>query len=116
EAISNLTIELQRHDTIAAKPGKGADSRLKEADVKNHFAYGVVTCDELAPFLKTKTTEQIIALFGNPDQVLPGRTEWAYTERALSPETGEKGTLIISFREGVVSAIRVGYAGRKFYP
>ena len=120
-ATTEIAGDLERQDQ-QARQGLGVaapkqQAQQAERNVATRLTSGAaVTGEEIAPLLKKKTTDQVIAVLGRPRQAFPGGTEWGYANRGINTRNGEKDTLIVTFTEGVVSAVRVGYAGRKIYP
>lgn len=93
-----------------------SDAGKKDRDFAKSFNEGYMTLPELAPYLKKKTLQQVLTLLGKPNQSFRDNTEIGYADRAVSPTTGTRGMLVIAFDEGVVSSLRVEYAGQRFVP
>ncbi len=77
---------------------------------------GLLTPREIAPLVKKKTKNQVLAMLGKPNFNFPDGTEIGYMDRATNPATGRKGMLIVTFDSGGVAAVRVDYAGQKIIP
>lgn len=92
------------------------DPKRRERDFQKKFNEGYMTLQELAPVLKKKSTAQVLALLGSPNQTFNSGAELGYADRAVNPATGGRGMLIIGFEAGAVAHLRVEYSGRKIVP
>lgn len=130
-AIGEIMADLNRRETTAAtgatdpvapvwfeEPTRTRSTQVsRERNLVNHVRTGMaVTSSEIAPLLKNKTPDQVIGMFGKPNRVFPGGSEWGYLNRGINTLRGDRDTLIISFNNGVVSAVRVGYSGARVAP
>jgi hypothetical protein len=111
-AIAQLT-EVQRE---VHRQTELLDPAKKEKDFAKNFNDGYMTLQELAPYLKKKSVAQVVALIGRPNQTFNEGNEFGYADKAISPATGTRGMLIVSFESGIVATLRVEYAGKKFTP
>jgi hypothetical protein len=114
-AIAQLT-EVQkdvghRPATVAAE-----EATKKDKDFQRNLSDGYVSLQDLAPYVRKKSVAQIVALLGRPNQTYNEGNEFGYVDKAINPSTGTRGMLIVSFDGGIVSSIRVEYAGRKMTP
>jgi len=112
-AITELTSESARE---AQRRREQFDPKRAERELVKRFHEGFSTLQELAPLFKKKTRAQVVALVGAPTQTFYNGTELGYDDRVIDGATGKKGMLVIGFEGGVVSSLRVNYAGRKFVP
>ncbi len=110
-AIAQLT-EVQRE---VHRQTELVDPAKKEKDFARNFSEGYMTLQELAPYLKKKTVAQVVGLIGRPNQTFNEGNEFGYPDRAISPATGTRGMLIVSFESGVVATLRVEYARKEVY-
>ena len=115
-AITQLTAAAPSATLSPAQKIALADPKRRERDFQKKFNEGYMTLQELAPVLKNKSTAQILALLGRPNQTFNAGTELGYTDRAVNPAGGGRGMLIIGFEAGTVAHLRVEYAGRKVVP
>jgi len=111
-ALAQLT-EVQRE---VAKQVERLDPKRREREFAKTFNEGYMTIQELAPVLKKRSLAQVLALLGKPNQTFNEGTEIGYMDRTVNPATGGRGMLVIGFDSGVVSTLRVEYAGRKMTP
>ena len=88
----------------------------RERQFRQTFDEGYMTLRELAPYLKNKKLPQVLQLLGPANASYNNGSELGYADRAVSPTTGKKGMLIISFDAGIVSSLRVDYAGQQLFP
>ena len=108
-SFSETSSEVTRRDSQV-------DPQRHEREVLQQFAENVVTLEEIAPILKGKTSADVVKLLGRPSQTLRNGAEITYAAKALNPDTGRKGMLIIRFDSGTVAALRVDYQGREIKP
>ena len=108
-SFSETSSEVTRRDSQV-------DPQRREREVLQQFAENVVTLEEIAPILKNKSNADVVKLLGRPSQTLRNGAEITYAAKALNPDTGRKGMLIIRFDSGTVAALRVDYQGREIKP
>jgi multidrug efflux pump subunit AcrA (membrane-fusion protein) len=109
-AIAELTVTVERE----AQWRQGIiDPKRPEREALKHFADGVASLDEIVPLVRKKTKPEVIAVLGPPGTTYRGGLEIGYVSRVIDPKTGERGTLIITFQEGKVVSLRVGYQGQE---
>ncbi len=114
-AIAQLT-EVQKD--VAHRPATIAaeEASKRDKEFQKNISDGYVSLQDLAPYVRKKSVAQVVALLGRPNQTYNEGNEFGYAEKALNPLTGTRGMLIVSFESGIVSSIRVEYAGRKLIP
>ena len=112
-AIAELTVTAHRE---AQWRQSIIDPKRPERETLKHFADGIASLEEMAPLVKKKTKEEVVALLGPPNKSYRGGEEIGYANRVIDPATGEKGTLIVAFQEERVLSVRVGYQGKELRP
>ena len=112
-AIADLTLTVERE----AQWRQGIiDPKRPEREALKHFADGIASVEEVVPLVRKKTKQEVIAVLGPPAMTYRGGLEIGYGGRVIDPKTGERGTLIITFQEGKVVSVRVGYQGQEIRP
>jgi hypothetical protein len=92
------------------------DPRREERELLKRFDDGIVTMQELAPFLRRRTSADVIKLLGPPGRSFRNGTEIGYVDKVIDTTTGNKATLVIRFESDRVEGLRAGYQGKEMKP
>lgn len=77
---------------------------LRHEELKKNIESGNLTLEQIKPYLRNKTPDQVRDLLGPPSSTYTGN-KWRYSDQVYNPYVGTKTSLKIQFENSLVSQV-----------